>query len=165
MATLTNLLNNSQGGVVPPGTIVAWGANNTPNGYIHCNGAAIDRTLYADLFAAIGTTFGGGNGSTTFNVPDLRGEFIRGHDDGRGADSGRGFASGQSHAMQAHNHQMRTWYIYGWGYGDAAPAAGHWGWGTSNNRSYEYMYGGSMDVTTAGENRPRNIALRYCIKF
>jgi hypothetical protein len=172
MATLNNLLNNSMGGVVPAGTVVAWGANNTPNGYIHCNGAAISRTLYADLFAAIGGNFGGGDGSTTFNVPDLRGEFIRGFDDGRGADSGRGFASAQAAMMPRHRHQTRSWYLYGWGHAQVQGGS-HFGWGTSNEFRWE-PFGDSAnerDIDVAGglaqgtDLRPRNVAMRFCIKF
>ena len=55
----------------PPGTIIIWGANTAPNGYLICNGAAISRTTYARLFAAIGTTWGAGDGKTTFNVPNF----------------------------------------------------------------------------------------------
>ena len=172
MATLNNLLNNSLGGVVPPGTVVAWGANNTPNGYIHCNGAAISRTLYADLFAAIGTTFGGGDGSSTFNVPDLRGEHIRGFDDGRGVDSGRGFGSFQDAMMPRHRHQTRSWYLYGWGHAQVQGGS-HFGWGTSNEYTYEPFGGSSGErsidvsggVAEGTDLRVRTIALRYCIKF
>lgn len=165
MATLTTLLNNTTGGITPPGSVVAFSNTSAPTGYVKCNGAALSRTLYADLFAAIGTNFGGGDGSTTFNVPDLRGEFIRGWDDSRGVDSGRGFASAQAHAMQSHSHSMRCWYIYGWSYSNAAPASSHWGWGSSNEYSYNSQDGGAMNVTTASENRPRSVALLYCIKF
>ena len=57
-------------------------------GWLKANGAAVSRTAYGDLFAKIGTVFGSRDGSTTFNLPDLRGEFIRGWDNGRGVDSG-----------------------------------------------------------------------------
>lgn len=73
--------------VAPAGTIAWFGAATPPEGYLACNGAAVSRTTYAALFAAIGTTFGAGNGTTTFNLPDLRGEFIRGFDGGRGIDT------------------------------------------------------------------------------
>lgn len=63
---------------VLPGTVVAWAANSTPSGYLLCNGAAVSRTTYADLFAAIGTTYGTGDGSTTFNLPNLTDKFIQG---------------------------------------------------------------------------------------
>lgn len=172
MATLTNLLNNSMGGVVPAGTVVAWGANNTPTGYIHCNGAAVSRTLYADLFSAISTTFGGGDGSTTFNVPDLRGEHIRGFDDGRGIDSGRGFGSFQNAMFPRHRHYERSWYIYGWGQSEIQ-ASSHFGWGSSNNFRLEQMGDSwnerSIDIGNGiaeGEYlRVRTVALRFCIKF
>lgn len=74
---------------VDTGTIAAFGVTTAPSGYLKCNGAAVSRTTYADLYAVIGTTFGTGDGSTTFNVPDLRGVWVRGLDDGRGKDSNR----------------------------------------------------------------------------
>ena len=55
---------------VPTGTIISWSAS-TPSGYLDCDGSAVSRTTYADLFAVIGTTYGSGDGSTTFNVPNL----------------------------------------------------------------------------------------------
>lgn len=89
---------------VPAGTVMHFARNTAPPGYLKCNGAAVSRTAYAALFAAIGTTFGAGDGFTTFNVPDLRGEFIRGWDDGRGVDGNRPFGSGQEMQLQSHNH-------------------------------------------------------------
>ena len=58
--------------IVPSGTIVAFGNTTAPTGWLVCNDAAISRTTYARLFAVVGTTFGTGDGSSTFNVPDLR---------------------------------------------------------------------------------------------
>ena len=75
-----------------------------PVGWIPADGRALSRTTYAALFAAIGTTYGSGDGSTTFNVPDLRGEFLRGWDDGRGVDSGRALGSAQAQQVQFHKH-------------------------------------------------------------
>lgn len=60
------------------GLILPYGGGSSPVGYLLCDGAAISRTTYSDLFTAIGTAFGAGDGSTTFNIPDLRGKFIRG---------------------------------------------------------------------------------------
>lgn len=57
----------------PPGVILPYGASTAPAGWLNCTGAAVSRTTYAALFAAIGTTYGVGDGSTTFNLPDLRG--------------------------------------------------------------------------------------------
>lgn len=59
-------------GGVPSGTLLMWATSSAPTGYVLCNGAAISRSTYAALFAIIGTTFGTGDGSTTFNVPDFR---------------------------------------------------------------------------------------------
>ncbi len=78
--------------------------STAPSGYLKCNGAAISRTTYAALFSAIGTTFGAGDGSTTFNIPDLRGEFIRGWDDARGVDTSRVFGSWQDGQNLSHTH-------------------------------------------------------------
>jgi phage-related tail fiber protein len=80
---------------VPPGTLIFHCANSAPSGFIKANGAAVSRTTYAALFSAIGTTFGAGNGSTTFTLPDMRGYFPRSWDDGRGVDSGRSFGDSQ----------------------------------------------------------------------
>ena len=66
--------------VEPIGTIYAFAGNNIPVGYLPCNGSEINRETYADLFAVIGTTYGSGNGSTTFNLPNLTDKFIQGSD-------------------------------------------------------------------------------------
>ncbi|MGR3484072.1 MAG: phage tail protein, partial [Paracoccaceae bacterium] len=66
-----------------------------PDGWLVCDGAAVSRAAYAALYAAIGTTYGAGDGSTTFDLPDLRGEFLRGLDGGRGVDPGRTLGSAQ----------------------------------------------------------------------
>lgn len=63
---------------VPTGTIIAYAANSAPDGYLLCNGATVSRTTYADLFATIGTTYGTGDGSTTFALPNLEDKFIMG---------------------------------------------------------------------------------------
>ena len=67
MANLQDIVNRSEVGAIKP-----WGKATAPAGYVLCDGAAISRTDYADLFAVISTTYGAGNGSTTFNVPDLQ---------------------------------------------------------------------------------------------
>ena len=76
---------------------VAFFASSTaPTGWLKANGAAVSRTAYATLFSVIGTTYGVGDGSTTFNLPDMRGYFPRGYDDSRGVDSGRVLGSAQA---------------------------------------------------------------------
>ena len=89
---------------VPTGSVFCIAVASVPTGYLECNGAAVNRTTFAALFAIIGTQYGAGNGSTTFNLPDLRGEFIRGFDNGRGVDSGRSIATSQSDQNEAHTH-------------------------------------------------------------
>ena len=64
----------------PPGAIMAFGASSAPTGWLVCDGSAVSRTSYAALFAVLSTTWGTGDGSTTFNLPDLRGQFLRGYD-------------------------------------------------------------------------------------
>lgn len=66
------------GDTTPTGTVIAFAANSAPSGFLLCNGAAVNRTTYADLFAAIGTTYGAGDGSTTFALPNLTDKFIQG---------------------------------------------------------------------------------------
>lgn len=85
------LIGTNAPSAMPPGAVQWFAMTNTPVGWLECNGAAISRTNYAALFAAIGTTFGAGNGSNTFNLPELRGEFFRGWDHGRGVDTNRVF--------------------------------------------------------------------------
>lgn len=142
--------------VTPAGAVQAFARNTAPTGWLKANGQAVSRTAYARLFAAIGTTFGTGDGSTTFNVPDLRGEFIRGWDDGRGVDTGRAFGSAQADELESHTHG-----ILANGNDDISPVGG-----TTN-----YRPGGDTAMTgvtgsTGGtETRPRNIALLYCIRF
>ena len=65
-------------GAVPTGSVVYYGKSTVPSGWLICNGAAVSRTTYATLFGVIGTTFGAGNGSSTFNVPNLIGKFPEG---------------------------------------------------------------------------------------
>ena len=154
----------------PSGTVIYVAQNTAPTGYIKANGAAVSRTTYAALFSARGTTFGAGDGSTTFLVPDLRGEFLRGWDDARGIDSGRAFGSAQGYAIRN---------ITGSVTGDRnttrfkSPSGA---FSTSNtltadngvgagSASGTFTLDASTQVPTAAENRPRNIALLACIKF
>lgn len=141
---------------IPAGTILYVSTDSPRAGMLNCNGAAVSRTTYAALFAAIGTSYGSGDGSTTFNVPDLRGEFVRGWDNGRGVDSGRVFGTSQGHQMQQHNHgngqaNATGWYRpYDEGMGMGGPIA---------NTGYA---GGASN---GSENRPRNVAMLACIKY
>lgn len=164
----TQLLQALQGMLaavaVPAGTVIYRAANAVPAGYLTCNGAAVSRIVYANLYAVIGTTYGVGDGVTTFNLPDLRAEFIRGWDNGRGVDANRNFGSSQDHLVKDHRHNAvppeaapRS-YVWG-GPGGGGPEDG-------NNSSAIYTTG---DVSTAGvagdETRPRNVAMLPCIKY
>ena len=74
---------------VPAGCIMPYAGATAPEGWLLCHGQAVSRATYADLFAAIGTAYGTGDGSTTFNLPDLRGRVAAGRDDMGGTDAGR----------------------------------------------------------------------------
>lgn len=86
------------------GMVCGFAMNTAPEGWVKCNFAALSRTAFAKLFARIGTTFGPGDGVTTFNVPDARGLFFRAWDDGRGIDPGRVFGTFQDMLLQSHAH-------------------------------------------------------------
>jgi hypothetical protein len=133
------------------GSIVFFASNVAPSGYLIADGATISRTVYGELFAAIGTTFGAGDGSTTFKIPDLRGEFVRAWDDGRGVDTGRVFGSAQLDDFKSHTHGLNM------GYTDLDMGL------TGGGKPPQY--GTQQTGATGGtETRPRNIALLGCIK-
>jgi microcystin-dependent protein len=87
--TLAKLAAAVQAALVPAGTVLEYGGSAAPTGYLLCYGQAVSRTTYAELFTAISTTFGTGDGSTTFNVPDLRGRSTVGKDDMGGSAANR----------------------------------------------------------------------------
>ena len=140
----------------PTGSVIYSAANAAPTGFIKANGASISRTTYADLFAAIGTTYGAGDGSTTFLVPDLRGEFLRGWDDSRGIDTGRAFGTAQTDAFKSHTHGIQTW---------TQNIAGPQPNKVYNGGGYAASYVVNTASTGGTETRPRNIALLACIKY
>lgn len=146
-------INASLPETIPAGTVIYAATNTAPSGFIKANGAIVSRTTYAALFAAIGTTFGAGNGSTTFALPDLRAEFIRGLDDGRGVDAGRALGSWQDASASAQGQC-----------GNTTTAA-------NSEQSYSVYQGVASFGGIFGENstyyrhRPRNVALLACIKY
>lgn len=148
---------------VPAGIIIYTAKSTPPYGYLKANGAAISRSSYAALFAALGTTYGAGDGSTTFNVPDLRAEFVRGWDDGRGIDSGRVLGSWQDGSIISHRHIDGSRVETGsacWS-PTTTVASGqcldHLET-VASSAPYTSYEGGT-------ETRPRNIALLACIKY
>ena len=147
-------VDNRSGDGSPVGSIVYFAASAAPVGWFACSGAALNTTIYQDLFNVIGYTFGGSG--NTFNLPDLRGEFLRGWDAGKGIDAGRAFGSLQLDAFKSHTHSVPAGgtilNITGQRYSD-----------TSNNiNSTGQQTTGS---TGDAETRPRNIALLPCIKY
>lgn len=91
---------------VPVGTVITMSANEAPSGYLFCNGSEVSRTTYADLFAKIGTLYGEGDGSTTFNIPELRGRFIQGGAAGTVKNAGLPNITGSIVAESNSNVQM-----------------------------------------------------------
>lgn len=166
------------GAELPAGAVAYFIMSAAPTGWLKANGAAVSRTTYADLFAAIGTSFGAGDGSTTFNVPDFRGEFIRSWDDGRGVDSGRGIGTAQAAAMLDHTHSGTTstdpGHTHAMGGSVISSGSGIAGGGFGALGPSTTVAGGahSHTITTGNpsagggtETRPRNIALLTCIKY
>tara|TARA_R110000850_G_scaffold266434_1_gene396751 strand:+ start:845 stop:2134 length:1290 start_codon:yes stop_codon:yes gene_type:complete len=155
---------------VPAGAVNSFAMSAVPTGWLSCNGSLVSRTTYSGLFSAVGTTYGAGDGSTTFALPDLRGEFIRGFDDGRGVDSGRTFGSAQSWAIENivgtfTDIRVRLNTIFtatGAFTGSTGAVSGDNGSGGAATANF--AFDASNVVNTASETRPRNIALLYCIK-
>jgi len=187
--TYTGSTWESVGGV-PAGSVVSFAHTTPPSGWLECNGEAISRSNFATLFAAIATTWGAGDGSSTFALPDLRGEFVRGWDHSKGTDSGRNMnATVQTDQNKSHNHSASI----------SDPGHTHQGRGlTLNNifggvavtlgsgQSYTVGYrndnvnfsnantsnttgislsGGVTDNQGGTEVRVRNIAMMYIIKY
>jgi microcystin-dependent protein len=151
-----NQTANTFNGGTPAGAVMTFAMSTAPSGWLKCNGAAVSRTTYAKLFAAIGTTYGSGDGSTTFNLPELRGEFVRAWDDGRGIDSGRTLGSTQSDELESHDHGF-TNFLAPDGVGGS-----RWAFTNNDNQGTSAL---RTDATGGTETRPRNVALNYCIKY
>ncbi len=148
---------------VQTGTIIWFAANSVPSGYLAANGASLSTSTYSSLFSVIGYTYGGSGGA--FNVPDLRGYFVRGMDNGRGVDSGRGFGTNQTDAFQGHRHSFRQYPANGGGAGNT-PLAQTNSANLNNGVVADPITNGTNGTPrTASETRPINIALLACIKF
>lgn len=142
--------------MAPPGLVAFFARATTPTGWLKANGAAVSRAAYADLFAAIGTTFGAGDGVNTFNLPDMRGEFVRGWDDGRGVDPDRTIGSWQPDELKAHSHATKFDNRAGLDKDHYLKGARYWDDGTA---------GFPTNPAGGAETRPRNRALLACIKW
>ncbi|TBR42826.1 hypothetical protein CBF23_006525 [Marinomonas agarivorans] len=157
---------------------VHWFATQAaPAGFIKANGAAISRIDYADLFAKIGTLYGEGDGSTTFNVPDLRGEFVRGWDDGRGVDVGRNLGKPQKGSLLAFDDGNQVLTLVQSGYSNWQNSMGFDQPNLSEYQDRRFYtdhrptdgglnYSPYMnDIRYWATSRPRNIALAAYIKY
>jgi microcystin-dependent protein len=140
-----------------PGEIAYFATSIPPAGFLEANGAVISRTAYNELFSAIGITYGAGNGSTTFALPDLRGEFIRGLDSGRGVDAGRALGSAQTDMFKSHAHDYDNMQ----GNGVANSVSDNIATTSDTITPTGYVTG----LTGGIETRPRNIALLVCIRY
>lgn len=147
------------------GMMATFAMNSAPEGWLIANGSAVSRTTYARLFSRIGTLYGSGNGSTTFNLPDARGVFLRGADLGRGYDSGRVFGSYQADAVKTIDLQY---------YGPSSGSGTRTVISVESGRNALYTSGinqadGSIQpafqMTGAVENRVKNLSVLTCIKF
>ena len=180
--------------VTPPGTVTAYaapvgGAVDPPLGWLLCNGSAVSRTKYAGLFAVIGTTAGVGDGTTTFNLPDYRGYFLRGVDQGAGRDPeaatrtpmANGSNSGdavntleaEAFKMHAHGgttggtHTQMTWTNaardYSGGPGPSCVGFPYVNVTGCGNFFDEHVH----DIAPQGgtETRPVNAAVNYLVKY
>lgn len=166
----------------PVGTVISFGGSVVPNGYLLCNGQAINRATYPQLFAVIGTTYGSGNGITTFNVPDLRDKAVMG--------AGTNGALGTSQLAQLPNitgkidNKSGTFGILGFSSSTrnlsgaliGSEAKGAVYTGQQNTSACKVVTfdashsGASTDIkgnnvyTNNGETRPANVRLNYIIK-
>ncbi|HFI8502006.1 TPA: phage tail protein [Escherichia coli] len=135
-------LDLGEGSALPVGVPVPWPSATPPTGWLKCNGAAFSSEMYPKLAKAYPTN----------KLPDLRGEFIRGWDDGRGVDAGRALLSAQSDLFKAHHHAF-PFFIGGAILG-----------GTGAVYDFNGNVGRDTGDTGGNETRPRNIAFNYIVR-
>lgn len=162
-------------GGVPVGTTVYFSASSAPAGFLKENGAAVSRVAYAALFAVIGTTYGAGDGATTFNLPDSRAEFIRCLDDGRGVDVGRALGASQADANKSHAHAGSTnstgahthTTAVGADFGSGKIGMDQAGTGSpvASSSSGAHTHTVTIGADGEAEARPRNVPRLACIKY
>ena len=170
----TGNLNPSS--IVPPGAIVAFAMAAIPAGYLKANGAAVSRAAFAALYAQIGTQYGTGDGATTFNLPDLRGVFVRGLDEGRGSDPGRTLGSLQGSQNASHTHAASSDVQGAHSHGmypivlniATNQGGGHYSVGANPTATGPvagaHNHTITVDASGGSESRPINVAMIYCIK-
>ncbi len=145
--------------LVPVGSMQPFGGTTglVPSGWLLCDGTAISRTTYADLFAIIGTNYGAGDGATTFNLPDLRGRFLRGTDNGTGNDP-------DASSRVASNLGGNTGDAVGSYQDEETRMQGSFAnINPGSQASYSILI--NNGGTTGSETRPKNVNVNYIIKF
>lgn len=151
---LSNLSEAAGQKLIPVGALM-MGPVPTMEGFLLCNGQAVSRTRYGALYALLGTSFGSGDGSTTFNVPDYRGCFLR----GLGGDSAADMYTKQPQGLPDHTHtyvKPYAWSEAGYTARHLTEYAGDWTGLASASNS---IYGAANEV------RPVNFAVNYFIKY
>lgn len=150
---------------VPVGTMFQFSSDVIPVGYLLCDGSAISRTDYAALFAVIGTTYGSGDGSTTFNIPDMRGKFAEGADPTHilGATGGEAEVTLSTEQMPSHSHTTNSQSTSTTGGMSANESHSH-GWngyvnaGKASGSTYHYAIFGNDPSTYSGGPQPASVA-------
>ncbi len=153
--------NNDMVGMVAP-----FAANSAPTGWLAADGSLVSRITYARLFSRIGTTFGAGDGTSTFALPDMRGEFVRGWDNGRGVDAGRAFGSWQKGSVIVGDDGVAGDNVASYNVADKTTV----GLDLGGSEQYPISTVAATQSTLRGNtfygySRPRNYALLYCIKI
>jgi microcystin-dependent protein len=194
MSSLSRGTKEEAFSILPAGTVLPFAGATAPSGWAICDGSIVSRSEYPELFLAIGEAWGNGDGSTTFHLPDMRGRFMRGADNGTGRDpdagsrtaSNAGGATGdnvgtvQSHNFGSHNHgggahthRTNDWAGRIAGYASAI-ASNRISTGTNgltNNTGGNSIVantgGRSANISSEGgnENRPVNANMNYIIKL
>lgn len=166
---------------VPVGSVIAYAANIEPNGFFICDGRAVSRTTYSQLFSVLGTTYGAGDGSTTFNIPDFRAKFLRGYgpagtaglDNLNEADNG-GYsgAFGAEQKEQLPNISGRLSFHAGEYASGAAFTTGSGGFGPDCNSASSPALQANFNASSASpvykagaHNAPANFAVNFIIKY
>ena len=166
---------NITGSAGPIGHVAAYAGNVVPLGYLECNGAAVSRTTYVNLFGVCGILYGAGDGTTTFNLPDLRGYFVRGWDDSAGVDVGRVLGStqadlvgpitdpGHKHTDAGHTHSD-TGADSTYGGTSGLDSMQSWTGTHTTGSGVADIQSNTTGITGGTETRPKNVAMMYIIK-
>lgn len=182
MSGLSRGTKADQFSYVPAGTVLPFAGDTAPSGWAICNGDPVSRTDYAELFTAIGELWGVGDGSTTFNLPDMRGQFLRGKDYGRHLIDGEGNPDGDLDVGTQTSDGIRniTGRVINYtnNLSRSEPSQSGAFYSSGNNVSYalgsatgptnypdEISMDASLQVPTAADNRPKNVTVNYIIKL